>query len=572
MDHIDPGNPKKKFSVKADGPIPDLDSLLAELDPEQREAVQNIRGPLCVLAGAGTGKTRVITHRIAYAIAAGVTDQTKTLALTFTARAAGEMRSRLRTLGVPNAAARTFHSAALKQLMYFWPYSLGGPFPKLVTSKAGVLAEAIEIADTPLAPGAQTLREISGEIEWAKALQTAPADYVEEALASGRSLRIPNGRPDKDNFFEIAKVYQAYETLKYQERLIDFEDVLLLTVGMLEEDRGVRERIRDQYRYFTVDEYQDVSPLQQRLLNLWLGDRKDICVVGDPAQTIYSFAGATSDFLLGFTGRFPTAQVIRLTRGYRSTPEIIDIANQVLKAGATNADHQLTSMNERGEKLEIKSFSNTAAEVSGVVEALMAVLGSASKRAGNTDPRNDVAILARTHSQLDPFEAALKSHGIEMQLKSTERFFDRVDVRDAMRVIRSASVIPGEEGDWLADLRSALRPFGTTDYVRAFLTLAEDMKANGADNLRAFLRELEDRAEQNNPPTLPGVVLSTLHAAKGLEWDHVFLVGINEGILPMGEAIEEERRLFYVGLTRARRTIHLSYSGEASQFLESLRV
>jgi DNA helicase-2/ATP-dependent DNA helicase PcrA len=434
------------------------------------------------------------------------------------------------------------------------------------------LAEAIENADTPLAPGAQTLREISGEIEWAKALQTAPADYVESALGSGRSLRIPNGRPDKDNFFEIAKVYQAYETLKYQERLIDFEDVLLLTVGMLEEDRGVRERIRDQYRYFTVDEYQDVSPLQQRLLNLWLGDRQDICVVGDPAQTIYSFAGATADFLLGFTGRFPTAHVTRLTRGYRSTPEIIDIANQVLKAGSTNSDHQLTSMNARGEKLDIRSFSTTSAEVAGVVDELIAVLGLASKRGANAGAVNHVAILARTNSQLDPFEAALKSRGIEMQLKSTERFFDRVDVRDAMRIIRSASVIPGEEGDWIADLRSALRLFGTTDYVRAFVTLAEEMKANGADNLRTFLRELEDRAEQNNPPTLPGVVLSTLHAAKGLEWDHVFLVGINDGILPMGEAIEEERRLFYVGLTRARRTIHLSYSGQASQFLESLRI
>jgi DNA helicase II / ATP-dependent DNA helicase PcrA len=572
MDRIDPSGSTKKFGARIDGPAPDMDSLLADLDPEQREAVTNIRGPSCILAGAGTGKTRVITHRIAYAISAGVTDQSKTLALTFTARAAGEMRSRLRTLGVPNAAARTFHSAALKQLIYFWPYSLGGPFPKLITSKAGILAEAIENADTPLAPGAQTLREISGEIEWAKALQTAPADYIESALGSGRSLRIPNGRPDKDNFFEIAKVYQAYETLKYQERLIDFEDVLLLTVGMLEEDRGVRERIRDQYRYFTVDEYQDVSPLQQRLLNLWLGDRQDICVVGDPAQTIYSFAGATADFLLGFTGRFPTAHVTRLTRGYRSTPEIIDIANQVLKAGSTNSDHQLTSMNARGEKLDIRSFSTTSAEVAGVVDELIAVLGQASKRGANAGAVNHVAILARTNSQLDPFEAALKSRGIEMQLKSTERFFDRVDVRDAMRIIRSASVIPGEEGDWIADLRSALRLFGTTDYVRAFVTLAEEMKANGADNLRTFLRELEDRAEQNNPPTLPGVVLSTLHAAKGLEWDHVFLVGINDGILPLGEAIEEERRLFYVGLTRARRTIHLSYSGQASQFLESLRI
>ena len=535
----------------------ELEAILAGLDPEQRNAVTNIRGPLCIIAGAGTGKTRVITHRIAYAVAAGVTDPTKTLALTFTARAAGEMRARLRTLGVPNAAARTFHSAALKQLMYFWPYSFGGSFPKLLTSKGSFLAEAMNLSDTTLVPGVSTLREISGEIEWAKALQTAPSDYVEEALSVGRTLRIPNGRPDRENFAEIAKVYQAYETLKHQERIIDFEDVLLLTVGMLEEDRDVRERIRDQYRYFTVDEYQDVSPLQQRLLNLWLGNRDDICVVGDAAQTIYSFAGASSQFLLGFTLRFPQAPVVRLTRGYRSTPEIIELANQILKAGISHVDHELTSVNERGEKLEMRAFATTQSEVKALVESIVSL--------GKT--HSDIAILTRTNSGLDQFEAALKSRGIETQLKNSERFFDRTDVRDAMRVIRSASVLPSEGNDWLHDLKSVLQPFGSTDYVRAFISLGEQMKLAGAPSLRTFLRELEDRAEQNNPPTLPGVVLSTLHAAKGLEWDHVFLVSVNEGVLPLGPEIEEERRLFYVGLTRAKLTVHVSYSGSPSVFL-----
>ena len=540
----------------------ELDAILDGLDPEQRVAVTTIRGPLCIIAGAGTGKTRVITHRIAYAVAAGVTDPTKTLALTFTARAAGEMRARLRTLGVPNATARTFHSAALKQLMYFWPYSFGGSFPKLLTTKGSFLGDAMARSDTSLVPGVATLREISGEIEWAKSLQTAPSDYVEEALGAGRSVRIPNGRPDKENFAEVAKVYQAYETLKHQERIIDFEDVLLLTVGMLEEDRDVRERVRDQYRYFTVDEYQDVSPLQQRLLNLWLGNRNDICVVGDAAQTIYTFAGATSEFLLAFTHRYPQAPVVRLTRGYRSTPEIIELANRILKEGSGNHDHELTSVNERGEKLELTSFHSTSAEVNAVVQRISAL--------GKT--HSDIAILARTNTALDPFESALKNAGIETQLKNSERFFDRTDVRDAMRVIRSASVLPSEENDWFHDLESVLRPFGNADYVRAFITLGKQLKEAGAPNLRAFLRELEDRAEQNNPPTLPGVVLSTLHAAKGLEWDHVFLVGVSEGALPIANAsdIEEERRLFYVGLTRAKRTVHLSYSGEPSEFLGPL--
>ena len=538
----------------------DLDEILKGLDPEQREAVMNIRGPLCIIAGAGTGKTRVITHRIAYAVAAGVTDPTKTLALTFTARAAGEMRARLRTLGVANAAARTFHSAALKQLMYFWPYSFGGSFPKLLTSKGSFIGEAMNFSDTSLVPGVATLREISSEIEWAKSLQTAPNDYVEEALGAGRSLRIPNGRPDKENFAEIAKVYQAYETLKHQERIIDFEDVLLLTVGMLEEDHDVRDRIRDQYRYLTVDEYQDVSPLQQRLLNLWLGDRDDICVVGDAAQTIYSFAGASSQYLLGFTHRFPKAPVVRLTKGYRSTPEIIEIANRILREGSSHSDHELSSVNERGEKLELLGFSTTSQEVATVV-ATIASLGKT---------HSDIAILARTNGGLDPFESALKARGIETQLKNSERFFDRVDVRDAMRVIRSASVLPSEGSDWFTDLLSVLRPFGQADYVRAFISLGTTMKAAGAVSLRAFLRELEDRAEQNNPPTLPGVVLSTLHAAKGLEWDHVFLVSVNEGVLPMGTQIEEERRLFYVGLTRAKQSVHMSYSGAPSAFLTGL--
>ncbi len=541
----------------------ELEEILKGLDQEQREAVTTIRGPLCIIAGAGTGKTRTITHRIAYAVAAGVADPTKTLALTFTARAAGEMRARLRALGVPNAAARTFHSAALRQLMYFWPYSFGGSFPKLLTSKGSFISDAMGFSDTFLVPGVSTLREISGEIEWAKSLQTAPNDYVDEALGVGRTLRIPNGRSDKENFAEVAKVYQAYETLKYQERLIDFEDVLLLTVGMMEEDHDVRDRVRDQYRYFTVDEYQDVSPLQQRLLNLWLGNRDDICVVGDAAQTIYSFAGASSQFLLGFPHRFPKARVIHLTKGYRSTPEIIKIANRILREGTSHSDHELSSVNERGEELELRGFGSTHAEVSAVVEKI-ATLGKV---------HSDIAILTRTNGGLDPFESALKAHGVETQLKNSERFFDRVDVRDAMRVIRSASVLPADGADWFTDLQSVLRPFGNADYVRAFISLGAHLQAAGAQSMRTYLRELEDRAEQNNPPTLPGVVLSTLHAAKGLEWAHVFLVSVNEGILPMGSLdseIEEERRLFYVGLTRAKETVHISYSGTPSLFLAGL--
>ena len=549
-----------------------MDEILEGLDPEQTEVVKAIRGPVCVIAGAGTGKTRVITHRIAYAIAAGVTDANKTLALTFTARAAGEMRARLRTLGIPNATARTFHSAALKQLMYFWPYSFGGSFPSLLTVKSGFISEAISRADTALAPQTSTLREVAGEIEWAKVLEIGPEDYVESALGQGRSILVQNSKSDKQNLEEVSKIYAAYESLKREERAIDFEDVLLLTVGMLEEDRDVRERIRDQYRYFTVDEYQDVSPLQQRLLNLWLGNREEICVVGDAAQTIYSFAGASSSFLLNFTKKYPRAEVIRLSRGYRSTPEIIGTANAILRQGGMlGADgHQLASMNESGVAPVIARADSVASEAASVVEKITAIKQSHIDSGTPESKQPTIAILTRTNSQLEAFEQALKKSNIDSLVKSSDRFFERVDVKDAMRVIRQASVLPAEDGDWYSELESILRPFGSADYVQAFLRLAQTMKEDGAPTMRTFLRELEDRAEQNNPPTLPGVVLATLHAAKGLEWDHVFLAGVSEGFLPMGSDTNEERRLFYVGLTRARHQVHISYAGNPSPFLEGL--
>jgi DNA helicase-2/ATP-dependent DNA helicase PcrA len=536
--------------------------ILAELDPDQLTVVTAISGPVCVIAGAGTGKTRVITNRIAYAINAGVTDPTKVLALTFTAKAAGEMRARLRVLGISNAAARTFHSAALKQLLYFWPYAFGGQFPSLLTTKSGFISQAITRAEVAIPAQVNALREIASEIEWAKVLEISPEDYQERAIESSRLVKLPNSKTQGENLSMIAQVYEAYESLKKQERTLDFEDVLLLTVGMLEEDRGVRERVRDQYRYFTVDEYQDVSPLQQRLLNLWLGNREELCVVGDAAQTIYSFAGATSNFLLNFQNRFPNAQVFRLSRGYRSTPEIINSANQILRQANLVSDHgiELQSANEHGDKPMVNGFNTSADEISYVVDEV------AKEIAKGTDS-SEIAILARTNAQLDQVKSALNNLKIASQIKSGERFFDRVDVRDAMRVIRSASVLPSEIGDWYADLVSVLRPFGEADYVTAFLRLAKSIQENGGTNMRAFLREIEDRAEQNNPPTLPGITLATLHAAKGLEWNHLFLIGVSDGVLPMGNDLNEERRLFYVGVTRAKQRIQITYAGKPSVFL-----
>jgi DNA helicase-2/ATP-dependent DNA helicase PcrA len=438
--------------------------------------------------------------------------------------------------------------------MFFWPQVLGGRFPSLLTTKTGFLGEAINRANVTAVKNNALLRDVAGEIEWAKVIGLAPDEYIKAVDDYSRPIRISNNKVDATS---IAKVYEAYESLKKQERVIDFEDVLLLTVGMLEEEREVRDRIRDQYRYFTVDEYQDVSPLQQRLLDLWLGKRDDICVVGDPAQTIYSFAGATPSFLLNFTNKFPKAEVIRLTSGYRSTPEIINTANAILRSASLG--HELDPINDHGDRPVTQAFTSDKEEASALVELIKKDIESGFSS-------NEIAILTRTNAQLETFEIALNNAGIENQIRNSERFFNRTEVREILTAIRSASVL--SEGDWLNDLRDALKPFGESEYVRAFTQLARELESEGLTSLRAFLRELEDRAEQNNPPTLPGVALATLHGAKGLEWPKVYVAGVSSSVLPWGnQPIDEERRLFYVGITRAQRSLNISYYGQPSPFL-----
>ncbi len=536
------------------------EEILAALDDEQRQVALAVRGPVCVIAGAGTGKTRAITHRIAYAAAIGVVNPQKVLALTFTARAAGEMRARLRLLGVPSVAARTIHSTALKQLLFFWPSVFGGRAPDLLTTKTSFLKEAIMragLVGTLGNPSRELMRDIATEIEWAKVSQIAPEDYIEESKDRAERSRINPG--------QVAQVYEAYESLKRQERTIDFEDVLLLTTAMIEEEREVRERVQDQYRHFTIDEYQDISPLQQRLINAWLGNRQEICVVGDPAQTIYSFAGATPIFLNTFTRRFPDAQVIRLTAGYRSTPEINFMANTVLRNASMG--HEITSVNDHGSHPLVREYRDETKEASGVVEEIIK-LTSTGVAAQN------IAVLARTNAQLNALERACIAAQIPYQVRNNERFFDRSDVRDFLKGVRQASVIPTHDVSWIEELGTIAQPFVTTastDGITALLHLARELDHDPAftpKTLRNYLRELEDRAEQNNPPVMPVTTLATLHAAKGLEWDQVFLVGVNEGTLPTHEdAVEEERRLFYVGITRAKSHLFLSYRGNPSRFL-----
>lgn len=535
------------------------DEILAALDNEQRKVALATRGPVCVIAGAGTGKTRAITHRIAYASAIGVMDPQRVLAITFTARAAGEMRARLRMLGYPGVNARTIHSAALKQLLYFWPSVFGGQSPELITSKTPFINSAVERAGITLPANTRdALRDIATEIEWAKVNQIAPEDLIE----TGRKVRTRIG------IESIAKVYEAYETLKKEERTLDFEDLLLLTTAMIENEPQVRERIHDQYRFFTVDEYQDISPLQQRLIDAWLGSRNDICVVGDPAQTIYSFAGATPSYLLNFTKRFPDAEVIRLSTGYRSTPEILFAANALLRRNQLG--HELAPINEHGNRPELTEYKTEGQEAVGITNQITELIS-------NGAPAESIAVLARTNAQLNLFERTFKEAGLPYQIRSNDRFFDRPEIREFIRDIRQASVIPNSDITWIEELRGLAQPYlsgSAMDGIGALVHLARELDSDDRfqpKTLRNFLQEIEDRAQQNNPPQMPVTTLATLHAAKGLEWDRVFVAGINEGNLPYPEAPEdEELRLLYVGITRAKTHLHLSHGGSPSPFLRSI--
>ncbi|MEU3857684.1 ATP-dependent DNA helicase UvrD2 [Streptomyces sp. NPDC028722] len=569
------------------------DAVLEGLDPEQREVATALHGPVCVLAGAGTGKTRAITHRIAYGVRAGILPPSSVLAVTFTNRAAGEMRGRLRQLGAQGVQARTFHSAALRQLQYFWPKAIGGSLPRLVDRKVQLVADAAAALGTRL--DRNELRDVTAEIEWSKVTQTVPADYPYAAAKAGRETpRDPA---------EIAHLYAAYEDVKRDRSLIDFEDVLLLTVAVLQDRRDIAEQVRAQYQHFVVDEYQDVSPLQQRLLDLWLGDRDNLCVVGDASQTIYSFTGATPDHLLDFRTRHPGATVVKLVRDYRSTPQVVRLANGLLaQARGRAADHRLELVSQRppGPEPVHTEYTDEPAEAEGAARRIRELIDAGV-------PAAEIAVLFRTNSQSETYEQALADAGVPYQLRGAERFFDRPEVRKAGIALRGAARFGGNDSllDDVVDLPSQVRavlsgegwtsepPAGSGavrerwESLAALVNLAHDLAAaRPGAALADFVAELDERANAQHAPTVQGVTLASLHAAKGLEWDVVFLVGVAEGMLPItyartDEQIEEERRLLYVGVTRARERLHVSWSlsrspgGRAhrrpSRFLDGLR-
>ncbi|MGW5332835.1 ATP-dependent DNA helicase UvrD2 [Streptomyces bauhiniae] len=587
--HVTAATPSPLFPRTPDS----ADAVLEGLDPEQREVATALHGPVCVLAGAGTGKTRAITHRIAYGVRSGLLAPSSVLAVTFTNRAAGEMRGRLRQLGAQGVQARTFHSAALRQLQYFWPKAIGGGLPRLVDRKIQLVADAAAACGLRLDRG--ELRDATAEIEWCKVTQTVPADYPYAAVKAGRETpRDPA---------EISHLYAAYENLKRDRAVIDFEDVLLLTVAVLQDRHDIADQVRAQYQHFVVDEYQDVSPLQQRLLELWLGDRDSLCVVGDASQTIYSFTGATPDHLLDFRLRHPGATVVKLVRDYRSTPQVVRLANGLLaQAHGRAADHRLELVSQRAQGPEpvYTEYTDEPAEAEGAARRIRELIATGT-------PAAEIAVLFRTNSQSETYEQALADAGVPYQLRGAERFFDRPEVRKAGVALRAAARFGGNDSllDEAVDLPSQVRavlsgegwssepPAGSGavrerwESLAALVALAHDFAAaHPKATLSDLVAELDERASAQHAPTVQGVTLASLHAAKGLEWDAVFLVGVAEGMLPISyaktdEQIEEERRLLYVGVTRARERLHLSWSlarspgGRAgrrpSRFLDGLR-
>ncbi len=571
--------------------------ILAGLDDEQRAVASQLTGPLCVLAGAGTGKTRAITHRIAYGVHSGVYKPQQVLAVTFTARAAAEMRTRLRDLGAQGVQARTFHAAALRQLQYFWPQAVGGSLPGLVDHKAALIAEASR--RLRLSTDRASIRDLAAEIEWAKVSMLTPDTYAE--AAAGRA------EPAGMDTTAVTRLFAAYEDLKVDRNVIDFEDVLLITVGILQEDPKVAAAVRAQYRHFVVDEYQDVSPLQQRLLDLWLGERKELCVVGDASQTIYSFTGATSAHLLNFTAKFRDAQVVKLVRDYRSTPQVVNLANALLAARTAEGERrgvrgtwatplQLIAQRPPGPAPTFTECSDDEAEAADVARRIGKLMASGV-------PASEIAILYRTNGQSEAYEQALAAAGIGYQLRGGERFFARREVRDGLLQLRAAARNTNDDDDVPQLVRDILATLGYTreapqssgavrekwESLAALVALADELHGARAEQgftLQDFVAELEERATAQHAPTVQGVTLASLHSAKGLEWDAVFLVGLSEGLMPISfadtpDSVDEERRLLYVGITRAREHLALSWStsrtpgGRASRkpsrFLDGLR-
>ncbi len=542
-----------------------LDTLRG-LDESQRVVATTWGGPLCVLAGAGTGKTRALTHRIAHGVAEGKYQPEQVLALTFTTKAASEMGQRLRSLGVQGVATRTFHSAALRQLQHFWPTITGGRLPDIAPSKAPLIAKTLD--QLSISVDTAVVRDLAGDIEWRKVHAYTLEDYRVKRAELGKSL--PGGL----SLEVVASIHERYEQVKDELGRIDFEDVLLGTLGMLETEQRVVDRVRAQYGVFLVDEYQDVSPVQQKLLEVWLGSREDLVVVGDASQTIYSFAGASSSYLLEFPERYPQGTLVKLERNYRSGEHIVRAANHIMlgRPGALTLEAQGGSP----EPLHRHIARTDEAEARYVATTIKGLIDQGASPDG-------VAVLIRFGAQSLEIESALRAQGIGVRIHGATPFFEEAHVKRALMEIRGAAVagVQGSLAQVVEDILFGLGLQGEApdhqgaernrhDDLAALRALAQSMPSGST--VADFSDLLADRAGAGDAPAVGAITITTVHSAKGREWPVVFVVGLSEGMFPISyastdEAIEEERRLFYVAVTRAQDALYLSMAerGRAEQ-------
>ena len=560
--------------------VADPDAILSGLDAEQRAVATAPPGPVVVVAGAGTGKTRAITHRIAYAVASGRVNPRSVLAVTFTTRAAGELRARLRSLGVDGVQARTFHSAALSQVRYFWPAVMGSPPPQVLGSPLSLIAETCRRARLPV--DTALLRDLAGEISWAKTTNVPIADYPEVAASEGRRA----GALDPA---QVARLMTEYERIKQDRGFMDFDDILLTDAALVSRYPQVAAQVRGQYRHFVVDEYQDVSPIQHSVLRQWLGGSDDVCVVGDPAQSIHAFAGAQRRYLLDFAHEFPGAARISLVRNYRSTTTICDLANRMARrAGRTLGTVQLVATRPSGPVVEVAPSLDEVDEAAQVAAWL-----GACHVAGMAWP--DLAVLFRVNAQSPALEAALAGAGVPYVVRGSERFYDRPEIKRALHALQAAARLdPDQPG--LAGVEAVLASLGWSakapegsgrvreqwESWQALLGLAAELADGRVDaTLGALVAGFADRAQLQQAPSETGVTLATMHSSKGLEWRGVALIGLHEGMMPIAQAklaeqVDEEHRLLYVGVTRARDVLRLSWSKggrgsrRPSRFLDGL--
>lgn len=548
-----------------------LEAILAGLNEAQRQAVISTRGPVAILAGAGTGKTTTITHRIAYQVASGAFGAGHILAVTFTEKAAGELKARLVRLGVEGVEARTFHAAALAQLSRLWPRHMGTPIGEILEAKAPLIVSLANALPPPhrFVPR----RDLASEIEWAKNRMVSPNRYLDEVVAASHVPPIPAEL--------MERVYAGYERRKRAMGRLDFEDMLGMAVSLFDQHEPAAREIRSRYGAFTVDEYQDVNPLQHALLDRWLGGRDELCVVGDDYQTIYGFTGATPSYLLAFRDRFPAARVVRLEESYRSTPEVLAVANR-LSGRLGGYRKTLRPTRATGPAPVIRSVPGEAVEAGLVVDEVRRLHDSEDV------PFEQMAVLYRINARSEQFEEALAGAGIPFQVRDGA-FLRRPGPRAALARLRreDATTTPVVEAvervtaalgfDPEAEPGSEEEATRQADLARLRVLAGEFTSTRPDGDIGAFREELARRfsAEQSGR----GVNLMSYHRAKGLEFEAVFLPRLLNGELPYRSGrnrapVDEERRLLYVGITRAKRFLFLTWPADSrsgrSSFVDEL--